>query len=118
MRARLNPTLRVAGIVDPGGSAPRAHAQVVERTRATFAGSIRVFETIIRTSVRLKEAPITGRSILAYEPGGAAAAAYRALAGEVEDAGKRATVPTGVYGHRPSALDKLTGAAASPELRL
>ena len=30
-------------------------------------------------------------------------------------AGKRATVPTGVYGQRPSALDKLTGTAASPD---
>ncbi len=86
VRARLNPTLCVAGILLTLADARLAHTrEVVERTRATFAGSIRVFETVIKTSVRLKEAPITGRSILAYEPGGAAAAAYRALAGEVED---------------------------------
>ena len=59
---------------------------MTERTRATFAGGIRVFETVIRMSVRLKEAPITGRSILAYDSAGPAAAAYRALATEVENA--------------------------------
>jgi len=38
-------------------------------------------------NVRLKEAPITGTSVLAYDPKGAAADAYRALAEEVEHAG-------------------------------
>ena len=85
--ARLNPALRIAGIVLTLADPRTAHTrEVVERTRATFAGGIRVFETVIRMSVRLKEAPITGRSILAYEPGGPAAAAYRALAAEVENA--------------------------------
>jgi chromosome partitioning protein len=86
VRARLNPTLCVAGIVLTLADARTAHTrEVVERTRATFAGSIRVFDAVIKTSVRLKEAPITGQSILIYEPRGAAAAAYRALAKEIED---------------------------------
>jgi len=84
---RLNPTLCIAGIVLTLADPRTAHTrEVTDRTRATFAGGIRVFETVIRMSVRLKEAPITGRSILAYDPHGVAAAAYRALATEVEDA--------------------------------
>jgi chromosome partitioning protein len=86
VRTRLNPALCVEGIVLTLADARTAHTrEVVERTRATFAGSIRVFEAVIKTSVRLKEAPITGQSILTYEPRGAAAAAYRALATEMED---------------------------------
>ena len=84
---RLNPALRISGIVLTLADPRTAHTrEVTERTRATFAGGIRVFETVIRMSVRLKEAPITGRSILAYDSAGPAAAAYRALATEVEDA--------------------------------
>ena len=67
---KLNPALRIAGIVLTLADPRTAHTrEVTERTRATFAGGIRVFETI-RMSVRLKEAPITGRSILAYDPAG------------------------------------------------
>jgi len=83
---RLNPALRIAGIVLTLADPRTAHTrEMAERTRAAFAGGVRVFETTIRMSVRLKEAPIVGRSILAYDPNGAAASAYRALAAEVDD---------------------------------
>ena len=45
----------------------------------------RVFNTRIRKTVRLAEAPVAGSSVLAYEPTGAAASAYRSLAREVLD---------------------------------
>jgi len=82
---KLNPGLRITGIVLTLADQRTAHTrEVIERTRATFAGRIRVFEALMKMNVRLKEAPITGASVLAYDPKGAAAAAYRALAEEVD----------------------------------
>jgi hypothetical protein len=42
----------------------------------------RVYKTVIPRTVRLSEAPSFGKSILEYDPSGAGAAAYRALARE------------------------------------
>src|SRR5215831_2827202 len=55
-------------------------AQVVADVREHFRQ--RVYETVIPRSVRLSEAPSFGKSILEYDPNGAAAIAYRALARE------------------------------------
>jgi chromosome partitioning protein len=54
--------------------------QVVAEVREHFGE--RVYETVIPRSVRLSEAPSFGKSILEYASSGAAAQAYRALAGE------------------------------------
>jgi chromosome partitioning protein len=54
--------------------------QVVAEVRQHFGE--RVYQTVIPRSVRLSEAPSFGKSILEYAPSGAAAEAYRALAGE------------------------------------
>ncbi len=84
--ARLNPGLRLSGILLTLADQRTAHTrQIVDLTRTNFAGQVRVFDTLIRMNVRLKEAPITGASILAYDPRGEAAEAYRRLAGEVEE---------------------------------
>lgn len=84
---KLNPHLRIAGIVLTLADQRTSHTrEVIERTRATFAGRVRVFETLLKMNVRLKEAPITGASILTYDPTSAAATAYRDLAEEVEHA--------------------------------
>lgn len=83
---KLNPELRIAGIVLTLADQRTTHArEVIERTRSTFTGQLRVFETLLKMNVRLKEAPIMGTSILAYDPKSNAAEAYRALAGEVEE---------------------------------
>ncbi len=83
---RLNPGLRIAGILLTLADQRTAHTrQIVDLTRTDFAGQVRVFDTLIRMNVRLKEAPITGASILAYDPRGEAAEAYRRLASEVEE---------------------------------
>jgi chromosome partitioning protein len=85
--AQLNPELRIAGILLTQADQRTSHSrQIVELTRSTFAGQVHVFETLVKLSVRLKEAPITGQSILAYDPTGEATAAYRQLAQEVDDA--------------------------------
>jgi chromosome partitioning protein len=54
--------------------------QVVTEVRKHFGE--RVYETVIPRSVRLSEAPSFGKSILEYDPNGAGANAYRALARE------------------------------------
>jgi len=54
--------------------------QVVAEVRKHFGE--RVYETVIPRSVRLSEAPSFGKSILEYDPNGAGANAYRALARE------------------------------------
>jgi cellulose biosynthesis protein BcsQ len=59
--------------------------QIIDLTRSSFADRVPVFSTLIKLSVRLKEAPIAGQSILAYDPTGEAAVAYRQLAAEVDN---------------------------------
>jgi chromosome partitioning protein len=55
-------------------------AQVVADVREHFPD--RVYETVIPRTVRLGEAPSFGKPILEYDPHGAGAVAYRALAKE------------------------------------
>src|SRR5437764_14940197 len=54
--------------------------QVVADVRDHFGK--RVYETVIPRTVRLSEAPSFGKSIFEYDPNGAGARAYRALATE------------------------------------
>jgi chromosome partitioning protein len=54
--------------------------QVVEEVRGHFQDS--VYKTVIPRSVRVGEAPSFGRTLLEHDPGGAATAAYQALAAE------------------------------------
>jgi chromosome partitioning protein len=87
VQAQLNPSLHIGGILLTQADQRTSHArQIIELTRSTFDGEVPVFKTLIKLSVRLKEAPITGQSILAYDPTGEAATAYRRLAQEVDDA--------------------------------
>ena len=76
-----NDRLEIGGIVmTMFDSRTNLSAQVVADVRQHFAE--RVYQTVIPRSVRLSEAPSFGKSILEYDPNGAAATAYRALAGE------------------------------------
>jgi chromosome partitioning protein len=88
VRSKLNPRLRVAGILLTMVEPRTLHSQeVCEHVRSAFAGKVRVFETEIRKSVRLREASVAGESILAYAPRHAAAEAYRAVARELDGGG-------------------------------
>jgi chromosome partitioning protein len=55
----------------------------MEVTRRAFGDRIRIFSAIIPTSVRFKEAPAVGKSILTYAPRSDGASAYRLLTEEV-----------------------------------
>jgi chromosome partitioning protein len=82
VRARLKRDLEVAGILMTMYNGRTLHAQeVLEEVRKSFGS--KVFPMVIKTSVRLKEAPAAGMSILDYAPSHEAARAYRALAREL-----------------------------------
>jgi chromosome partitioning protein len=80
VRRRLNPTLRLRGLLlTMYDGRTNLAAQVVEEVRRHFP---QTFRTVIPRSVRLSEAPSHGRSILDYDPSSRGARAYGDLATE------------------------------------
>ncbi len=79
MRERLNPQLRIFGLLMTMFN-PRTNLaqQVVDDVRQHYPNLI--FRTIIPRSVRLSEAPSYGQSILHYAPRSSGSLAYEALA--------------------------------------
>lgn len=84
VRDKVNPSLKISGILFTMASSRTLHCkEVIEVTRNAFGDKIRVFDTIIPSSVRFKEAPAAGKSILTYDPNSPGAIAYRLLTKEV-----------------------------------
>jgi len=84
VKDKLNPTLEISGILFTMTSSRTLHCkEVMEVTRRAFGDRIRVFDVVIPTSVRFKEAPAAGKSILTYAPKSDGADAYRLLTREV-----------------------------------
>ena len=88
-RSGLNPSLDITGIlltmVDQRTVINR---EAVEHARRTYGGKMRVFDTMIKRSVRFPESQASHQTILRYEPNGEGSRAYRALAEEVMRATK------------------------------
>src|SRR4030042_1801038 len=81
---KINPSLKILGIVFTMTNSRTLHSrEVIEVTKKAFGDRIRVFGASIPTSVRFKEAPAAGMSILNYAPNSEGADAYRELAKEV-----------------------------------
>ena len=84
VRDRLNPALQISGVLFTMTSLRTLHSrEVIEVTKRAFGDRIRVFDTLIPSTVRFKEAPAAGESILTYAPDSAGANAYRLLTKEV-----------------------------------
>ncbi len=84
VKDNINPALEISGILFTMTNLRTLHSQeVIEVTRRAFGDKIRVFDTLIPTSVRFKEAPAAGESILTYASNSAGADAYRLLTKEV-----------------------------------
>ncbi len=82
IKERLNPRLHIDGIVATMVDTRTLHSkEVMERVREAFGG--RLFDTMIRKTVRFAEAPVVGEPILTYAPKSQGAEAYRKLAQEV-----------------------------------
>ncbi len=86
VRGQLNPNLRVAGLLLAMYAPGTAHArQIITTARARYGIDIPFFSTAIRLDDKLRSAPLARQSILRYAPDSASAAAYRHLAGEIEE---------------------------------
>ena len=84
VKDRINPALEISGILFTMTSSRTLHSrEVIEVTRRAFGDKIRVFDAIIPASVRFKEAPAAGMSILTYAPRSDGADAYRLFTEEV-----------------------------------
>ena len=84
IRDRLNPRLQIDGIVATMYDSRTLHAQeVMQRVKDAFGN--RLFDTVIRKTIRFAEAPVAGEPILSYAPNSTGATAYRNLAKEVMD---------------------------------
>jgi chromosome partitioning protein len=101
VRERLNPVLRVSGIVlcmyESGTRLAQEVRDDVVRFFAAAADApwsgARVFATPIRRNIKLAECPSFGRTIFGYAPSSHGADDYLALAREVVAAGVAAPVP-------------------------
>jgi len=84
VRDRLNPRLEVLGILLTMVDLRTTHArQVIAAVQKNFRGKVRVFETLIRLQVGIKESSKEGTTMLRFDPQSPTAVAYRDLAREV-----------------------------------
>jgi len=85
IQVEVNPSLTIEGLLPTRFDGRTLHArEILDRTKQALGSEIRVFDTIVRESVRFKESPITSRSILSYAGSSSGAHAYRALAEEID----------------------------------
>ena len=88
IRENLNPDVEIEGILPTLVDSRTIHAkEAIEILEENFGD--RVFASRIKKTVRFAEAPVKGMSVLKYDPDGTAAHAYRQLAKEVLESGKR-----------------------------
>ncbi|MHB8276680.1 MAG: ParA family protein [Candidatus Humimicrobiaceae bacterium] len=82
VKAKLNPNLKIAGILPTMHNTRTLHArEVLEKLREHFKDQ--VFNTVIKEAVLFKESSVDGSSILEYASSSESAKAYRSLAKEV-----------------------------------
>lgn len=82
VKRRLNPQLEITGILPTLYNARTRHAkEVLEEVRTMFGE--RVFDTVIRTSIRFAESTVAHQPILEFAPKHPGAQSYRSLAKEI-----------------------------------
>jgi chromosome partitioning protein len=86
IQQEVNPDLRVTGVLPTRFDGRTLHArEILQQTKAALGAELRVFDTVVRESVRFKESPISGQSILTYASSSEGARAYRNLAEEIDN---------------------------------
>jgi chromosome partitioning protein len=94
VRSQLNLGLEIYGVLLTMVDVRTSHARrVVATVRNSLKGHVTVFETQIAHHVTLKEAAEVGKTILDFQPHGAAADMYRELAREVARASGDLSIP-------------------------
>ena len=85
IQSRLNRNLKIAGILPTMFDGRTTHAnEVLQELRTSFPGL--VFDVVIRHTVRVKESPAAGLSILEYDQGSDVSQAFMKLAAELDNA--------------------------------
>lgn len=80
----LNPDLAVSGIIlTMADMRTIITRDIVNAIQDQMGGEYRVFQSIVRRSVRFAESAAAGQSIISYDPDGRGAAAYRSIAKEL-----------------------------------
>ncbi|MBM4285263.1 MAG: ParA family protein [Deltaproteobacteria bacterium] len=82
VRERLNPDLRVTGILACRMDGRTRHAREVVEQLREHSGDL-VYQTVIRENIRLAECPSFAQPITRYDPKSTGAADYRRLAREI-----------------------------------
>jgi chromosome partitioning protein len=87
IQREVNPDLKIEGILATRFDGRTLHAkEILQRAKDELGSHVRIFETVVRESVRFKESPILSQSINTYARTSEGARSYRALAEEIDDA--------------------------------
>ena len=82
VKRKLNADLALLGVLINMYDQVTLHSrEILEEIRTAFGD--KVFKSIIKRSVRLKEAPVRGETLLSYDPDSPISQAYRELAEEI-----------------------------------
>ena len=84
MRAEINPTLAVRGLLPTRVARTVNAREILAHVRAELGERVRVFPCPVPETVKFREAAALGKTIFEYAPESPGAAAYRALAEEVD----------------------------------
>ena len=83
-RKKLNPQLQVEGILlTMADTRTVLSKDIREAIENQFGAGYRIFETIVRRSIRFAESAVAGRSILTYDPAGQGSQAYLQVARDI-----------------------------------
>lgn len=92
VRENLNPAVDIVGILPTMYDGRTIHSrEAVDLLVESFGD--RVYRTRVGKTIRFAEAPVVGKSVISYDPGGQAARWYRHLAREVLEHPATARVP-------------------------
>lgn len=86
IQQEVNPELTVLGILPTRFDSRTLHSkEILDQARKALGQEYRVYNIVVKESVRFKETPITGQSILEYASSSDGAKSYRELAKEIDN---------------------------------
>jgi chromosome partitioning protein len=87
-RKKLNPGLKIEGILlTMADTRTTLTRDILAAVDNQYGNGIRIFDPIVKRSVRFAESAVAGQSILAYDPKGVGAEAYRQVARDLVKGG-------------------------------
>ena len=84
VKRQINPNLTISGILITMADMRTTYSQgIIELLQGTYGGKLKIFDTVIPSSIRAAETSAEGKSIYLHDPSGKVSAAYQALTLEV-----------------------------------